>query len=136
MRLWRWILLALLLCLPAGNAALAETRVALVIGNGAYAALPKLPNPVGDAKALKAALEQLGFAVDLGLDLTRDKMDAAAINFARKARGADVALVFFAGHGIQHRGVNYLAPVDAEVKDEADLRRFPTAQQLVEDLQV
>ncbi|MGP0059820.1 MAG: caspase domain-containing protein [Beijerinckiaceae bacterium] len=119
----------------AARPALAETRVALVIGNGTYRTLPRLPNPAHDASALRDSLKGLDFEVDMGLDLTRDQMDAAFIRFARKARQADVALVFFGGHGIQHRGVNYLAPVDAEVKDEADLRRFPTAQQIVEDLQ-
>jgi TonB family protein len=119
----------------AARPAFAETRVALVIGNGTYRTLPQLSNPTHDASALRASLIGLGFDVEIGLDLTRDQMDAAIIRFARKARQADVALVFFGGHGIQHRGVNYLAPVDAEVKDEADLRRFPTAQQIVEDLQ-
>jgi hypothetical protein len=132
-----WILaLCLAMWSMAHTRALADTRVALVIGNGAYRILrPQLPNPPHDARALRDSLEGLGFDVELGLDLTRDQMDAAVIRFARKARQADVALVFFGGHGIQHKGINYLAPVDAEVKDEADLRRFPTAQQIVEDLQ-
>jgi Caspase domain len=113
----------------------AETRIALVIGNAAYKAMPQLANPTHDATALRDALTKLGFDTDLGLDLTRDQMDAMLIKFARKARQADVALVFFGGHGLQYRGLNYLAPVDAEVKDEADFRRLPTAQQIVEDLQ-
>jgi Caspase domain len=115
--------------------AYAETRIALVIGNAAYKSMPQLANPTHDATALHDALTKLGFDADLGLDLTRDQMDAALIKFARKARQADVALVFFGGHGLQYRGVNYLAPIDAEVKDEADFRRLPTAQQIVEDLQ-
>jgi hypothetical protein len=119
----------------ASRPAAAETRIALVIGNGAYKTLPQLPNPPHDAIALGESLEGLGFEVDLGLDQTRDQMDEAIIRFARKARQADVALVFFGGHGIQYNGINYLAPVDVQVNDELDLRRLATAQDLVGDLQ-
>jgi uncharacterized caspase-like protein len=66
-------------------------------------------------------LRGLGFTVSLGLDLRRVEMDDMVTRFADDARGADTALIFFSGHGIQHMGENYLVPIDGRVKDEADL---------------
>jgi uncharacterized caspase-like protein len=99
----------------------AERRVALVIGNGAYQAVPALANPANDARALAAALERLGFDVVSGFDLTNADMRRTVRDFAARISGADVAFFFYAGHGLQVAGENYLLPVDADLKSEADL---------------
>src|SRR6516164_8388309 len=79
----------------------AETRVALVIGNGAYQNLRPLKNPPNDARDLAEALKKLDFDVDLGVDLRLTEMQGKVTAFARRAQTADVALAFFAGHGVQ-----------------------------------
>jgi hypothetical protein len=113
----------------------AETRVALVIGNGAYQNAPQLPNPPNDAADVAAALKRDGFDTILATNLTRDGMQDAAIRFSRAARDADVALFYYSGHAIQFAGVNYLAPVDTQLNDEADLRRMVRVDEIVSDLQ-
>ncbi len=113
------VLLILFVSWPAW----AQQRVALVIGNGAYATLPRLPNPPTDAKAIAARLGQLGFDVAAGTDLSKAAMDQALRAFGRRAEQADVAMVFYAGHGVQVGGRNYLVPVDAALPTrEQDLR--------------
>jgi len=102
-------------------AAHAEQRVALVIGNAAYQSTAPLGNPINDAEDLAAALERVGFTVQLERDLTKRGMENALARFARLADGADAALFFYAGHGIQYRGTNYLMPVDARVEDEVSI---------------
>src|SRR5258708_33007359 len=106
------------------EASFAETRVALVIGNGAYQSAPQLPNPPNDANDVAAALRRDGFNTILATALTRDGMQDAAIRFARAARDADVATFYYSGHPIQFAAVNYLAPVAIKLNDEADLRRL------------
>jgi len=113
----------------------ADKRVALVIGNSAYRNAPPLPNPRNDAEDVAAALKRTGFETIVGLDLDKAKMEDAAINFARAARTADVAVFYYAGHAIQYAGVNYLAPIDAKLTDEADLRRMIRVDEIVADLQ-
>ncbi len=103
------------------NPALAEKRVALVIGNSAYKHTTELPNPKNDAEAITAVLQRLGFDVFGGTDLSRYKFERAVVEFARKLGSADVGLFFYAGHGLQVSGRNYLVPVDAALNDEADL---------------
>jgi uncharacterized caspase-like protein len=115
--------------------ALADKRVALVIGNGAYRNAPRLPNPANDARDVAAALKRLNFETVLGLDLDRAGMDAAAIQFSRVAREADVALFYYSGHALQFSGINYLAPVDAKLTDEADLRLLARVDDIIADLQ-
>jgi uncharacterized caspase-like protein/peptidoglycan hydrolase-like protein with peptidoglycan-binding domain len=110
----------LLIALLAGPAA-AERRVALVIGNGAYTSVPTLANPRSDAEAMAAALRRVGFEVELGTDLDLQAMRRTVQAFARALEGADVALFFYAGHGMQVYGQNYLLPVDAVLETEADL---------------
>jgi len=105
-----------------------------VIGNGAYAHIPALAKPTNDAEDMAASLERLGFKVTLGLNASRTEMEDLLDRFARSAEGADAALVFYAGHGLQHQGVNYLAPVDAKLTSENDLRRFISVQAVLEDL--
>ena len=113
----------------------AETRIALVIGNGAYRNTPQLPNPSHDANDVAAALKRDGFETILATDLDKNAMDEAAIGFARMARTADVALFYYSGHAIQFGGVNYLAPIDVKLSDEADLRRMVRLDDIVSDLQ-
>jgi tetratricopeptide (TPR) repeat protein len=98
-----------------------EHRVALVIGNSDYAHTPKLSNPVRDAQAVAASLRTIGFqTVTVGNDMTRDKLIAALRGFVREAEKADWAMVYYAGHGIEVGGVNYLIPVDARLETDRD----------------
>jgi len=100
----------------------AERRVAFVVGNGAYQHATQLPNPSIDAKAMAALLRNVGFDVIEGTDLGREGMAARLGEFAAKTQGADVALFFYAGHGIAVNGKNYLIPVDAELNSELDIK--------------
>src|SRR5262245_19518414 len=107
-----------------GGAALAETRLALVIGNSAYQSVTPLPNPANDARAMGDLLTAAGFEVVAAPDLTQDSMRRAISDFAGKvaAKGRDtVALVYYAGHGVQIDGENFLVPVDAHVERESDV---------------
>jgi hypothetical protein len=113
----------------------AETRVALVIGNGAYANEPHLPNPPHDAADVAAALKRSGFDVIVGVDLGQSGMEEATIKFARASRNADVAVFYYSGHAMQFNGVNYLMPVDATLVDEADLKRMTRVDEILDDLQ-
>jgi hypothetical protein len=99
----------------------AEKRVALVIGNAAYAAANPLANPVNDATDMAASLEKLGFTVILGLDLDKPAFDVKLRAFARELEDAGTGLLFYAGHGLQVGGQNYLVPVDARLARERDL---------------
>jgi uncharacterized protein len=118
-RLLAACLLFFLTCITSAFAA-EDRRVALVIGNSAYDSVAKLPNPVNDATAMGAALSRLGFDVTLLTDVGKVAFDQGLADFSEKASGADLALVFYAGHGIEMGGVNYLIPVDAKLK--TDLR--------------
>ncbi|RCW89009.1 caspase family protein [Paracoccus lutimaris] len=108
------LVLLVALWLGAGTA-LAEGRVALVIGNSDYQAVGALENPRNDALDISVALEGLGFDVILGRDLTREGMLRTTGEFAEAARDADVALFYYAGHGFQVGGQNYLIPTDAAI---------------------
>jgi hypothetical protein len=106
------------------HAASAENRLALVIGQSAYRSVPALPNPANDAKAVTQLLTDSGFEVSTAADLSQTEMREKVSEFAGKvaAKGADtVALVFYAGHGLQIDGENFLVPVDIDVKREADI---------------
>jgi hypothetical protein len=118
-----------------GAAAQAETRVALVIGNGDYRNTTKLANPRNDATDVAAALKRLGFETITGFDLDKAGMDDIEIRFTRAVRDADMAMVYYSGHAIQYAGTNYLLPVDAQIKDSADLRRLARVDDIVADLQ-
>jgi hypothetical protein len=98
----------------------AQTRVALVIGNTAYAKVPSLPNPAHDAQDVSAALMRLGFAVNTVTDADFDGMRRSLLDFGRTARNADMAVIYFAGHGIEINGSNWLLPTDVELKTEGD----------------
>jgi len=110
--------------LLASVPAWAESRMALVIGQSAYKSVPALPNPGNDAKAMSRLLTDSGFEVSQAADLSQNEMRAAISDFAGKvaAKGPDtVALVFYAGHGIQVDGENFLIPTDIDPKREADI---------------
>ncbi|MBI1762602.1 MAG: SUMF1/EgtB/PvdO family nonheme iron enzyme [Acidobacteria bacterium] len=99
----------------------AERRVALVLGNGAYAD-NSLENPANDARGVAAALRELGFEVITDVDKDLTGMRRLIRTFGERLRGSSVALFFFAGHGVQVNGVNYLIPIGHQIEREADVR--------------
>ncbi len=108
---------------PSAPPARRETRVALVIGNADYRNVARLPNPPRDAGAVAEGLRRVGFAtVQVSSNLSRDGMIAALRAFEREAEKADWAVVYFAGHGIEVNGMNYLIPVDAALKADKDVQ--------------
>src|SRR5215813_7164592 len=116
------VLLSLIAIMFSAQSAMAEKRVAFVVGNGAYKNVAQLPNPPIDAKAIAGVLRNVGFEVVEGTNLTRDKMTEKLLDFGKKAEGADVAVFFYAGHGIAVNNTNYLLPVDADLKSEMDVK--------------
>ncbi len=114
-------LAALLLLMFGASMALADKRVALVIGNSDYLSVSPLDNPINDASDLAIALEGLGFEVFLGTDLTYDEMLSLAESYGATAADSDVSLLFYAGHGFQVGGRNYLVPVDAQITEPDDI---------------
>uniref|UniRef100_Q07IV2 Peptidase C14, caspase catalytic subunit p20 n=1 Tax=Rhodopseudomonas palustris (strain BisA53) TaxID=316055 RepID=Q07IV2_RHOP5 len=100
--------------------AAAERRVALVIGNGGYRLVKPLPNAVADAREIAGHLRALGFEVVEGIDLDHDSMQAMTRDFLRQAARAPLALMYYAGHGIQIDGRNFLVPVDQELSSTAN----------------
>lgn len=102
--------------------ALADKRVAMVIGNSAYKSVTPLPNPAKDAAAIGAMLTKAGFeVVDAREDLPVADMKRMIRDFSDKVRDADIAVVFYAGHGIEVDGTNYLIPVDARLERDIDV---------------
>ena len=99
----------------------AESRVAFVVGIGAYKNAPKLANPVNDARAIAESLRQLGFDVQEVDDPDFRQLTHALRDFGIKAAQADVAVIYYAGHGVQVGGTNYLLPADAVLERERDL---------------
>jgi uncharacterized caspase-like protein len=116
------VLLSLIVMMFSAQSAMAEKRVAFVVGNGAYKNVAQLPNPPVDAKAMAAVLRSVGFDVVEGVNLTRDKMTEKLLDFGKRAQGAEVAVFFYAGHGIAISGTNYLLPIDADIKSEMDVK--------------
>jgi len=114
--------LSIVTFLVSGSAAFADKRVAFVVGNAAYRSVAPLPNPAVDAKSMARVLRNVGFDVVEGVNLSRDAMTAKLLEFGKKAEGADVAVFFYAGHGIAIDGTNYLLPVDADLKSEMDVK--------------
>jgi hypothetical protein len=120
----------------ASTAARAERRVALVVGNGAYAHATRLNNPGNDARDMAERLGRLGFDVVQALDVGSEAFDGAVSTFARKLVGADLAMFFYAGHGLQFNGVNYLLPVDTKIEGEYALRRKAVlAQEVIDQME-
>jgi peptidoglycan hydrolase-like protein with peptidoglycan-binding domain len=116
------VIVSLICMLSTADAARADRRIAFVVGNGAYKNVAQLPNPPIDAKAMAGVLRNVGFEVVEGTNLTRDKMTEKLLEFGKKAQGADVAVFFYAGHGIAISGTNYLLPIDADIKSEMDVK--------------
>ncbi len=121
----RWTILAAgLLAVFFVSPAVAEKRVALVVGNSAYQHVSRLQNPKNDADLVAETLKRLGFALVGGqaqVDLDKAGFDSVVQRFGSQMMGADVALFYYAGHGIQVRGANYLVPVSANPTREADV---------------
>lgn len=118
---FRWFSLLFVVWLTCGSAH-AERRVALVIGNSAYKSVPRLANPVNDAALVGGMFKKAGFdSVDIKLDLTVVDMRKALREFAGKAREAEVAVIYYAGHGIELDGNNYLIPTDAALETDNDV---------------
>ncbi|MEI8154143.1 MAG: caspase family protein, partial [Hyphomicrobiales bacterium] len=120
---------ALTLCLLVasslfGGQAAAEKLIALVIGNSKYVNVRMLANPESDANAVADLLRKANFdIVDASNNLNGTEMRRVFRDFAEKSRGADIAVVYYAGHGIEIDGTNYLLPVDADVQDAAGVHK-------------
>src|SRR3984957_17854545 len=126
---WNWkvndrpLAIVIALLLSAGHAT-ADKRIALVVGNSAYQNITRLDNPRNDATLMAETLSGLGFTLIGGraqLDLDKAALDTDVQNFGRQIQGADVALFYYAGHGVQVNGSNYLVPVAANPPREADI---------------
>jgi hypothetical protein len=132
---WRVVVAACMVVIAAPNA-FAEKRVALVIGNSAYKHSPALKNAKHDAVDIAAALKGLGFRVIEGHDLKKAAMDTTIRDFAVALADANVGLFFYAGHGLQVSGENYLVPIDAKLDSPAALEfemvRLQTIQRVME----
>lgn len=100
----------------------AESRIALIIANGAYQNTSPLKNPVADGKLMATTLEGMGFKVTLATDLDAKAMKKAMLDFGRALRSSDsVGLFYYAGHAVQVAGENYLMPIDANLQDETEI---------------
>ncbi|MDA9495561.1 caspase family protein [Bradyrhizobium sp. CCBAU 11361] len=117
----RFLLFVFAVWLGCGPA-MAERRVALVIGNSAYKSVPRLTNPANDATLVGSMFKKAGFeAVDIKLDLTVAEMRRALRDFGDKTKDAEVAVIYYAGHGIELDGTNYLIPTDATLERDSDV---------------
>lgn len=121
MRAFGWFSLFFLMWLGCGSAE-AERRVALVIGNSAYKSVPRLANPVNDASLVGGMFKAAGFDwIDIRTDLNVAEMRKALREFGGRAREADVAVIYYAGHGLELDGTNYLIPTDATLETDSDV---------------
>src|SRR5712671_7546367 len=100
----------------------AQTRIALVIGNSAYQKVANLANPAHDAQDISESLKRLGFTVNTVTDADFDGFRRALLDFGRMAPNADMAVFYFAGHGVEIDGNNWLLPTDAELRNDIDAR--------------
>src|SRR6185295_10023779 len=106
----------------AATDAHAERNIALIIGNSAYKNVPKLANPANDSAVVADTFKKANFeVVDMRRDLTVSDLKRVLRDFGDKARDADIAVVYYAGHGIEVNGVNYLVPVDATLERDTDV---------------
>lgn len=96
-------------------------RIALVIGNGAYTSAPALKNPPNDAREMAATLKALGFDVSSGVNVSQREMKRLIREFGQKLKAGGNGLFYYAGHGVQARGRNYIIPIDADIQSEADV---------------
>lgn len=126
-------LILVVLTFVTGAPARAADGIALIIGSNEYLHAPKLKNARGDAERIAAVMKGIGFEVIALFDANRAEINAAMEEFAEKAKTSRIALVYYAGHGIQHQGSVYLVPVDVDLGDERDLRNTIPADYLVSD---
>ncbi len=105
-----------------GGATVSGRRVALVIGNNSYSDMPRLRNAVNDARSMRDVLRQLDFAVSIAENTSLQQLEGAVDTFIRSIRQGDIAFFFYAGHGIQIDGENFLVPTDFDAVDEADAK--------------
>ncbi len=129
MALPRALIAILILFLGATAGAASEKRIALVIGNSAYISAGKLGNPINDATDIAAKLTRLGFDASLVLDADAPAFVKAIDQFMGQARDADIAVFYYAGHGLQYEGGAYLLPTDAKLESEFAIRRETVAAQ-------
>src|SRR6476620_2915333 len=130
----RSILLAVAVLAATGVSALADKRVALVIGNSGYKNVAPLQNPANDATAVVGMFKNAGFdEVVSRLDLNVVEMRRALREFGNKARDADIAVIYYAGHGIELEGNNFLIPIDATLETDTDVydETFPLDRVLI-----
>lgn len=129
LKLWAFIIMLMMFLLPLHtnadrgltiNSMKSEQRIALVIGNGQYQSSP-LKNPPNDAEAIATALSDSGFKVIKKIDVDQREMKEAIRTFGESIRGGGVGLFYFAGHGLQINGTNYLVPIGAEVQSESEV---------------
>lgn len=116
-------LIALLAICLYSSAAAAADRVALVIGLGAYQTIEPLANTRNDARGMADALESIGFEVTTALDSTSEELFQLLDDFAFRSETADLALIYYAGHGVEVQGENFLIPVDADIQSNRDVQR-------------
>jgi formylglycine-generating enzyme required for sulfatase activity len=137
MRMTARLLPVLLLLLAAAHAASAGKRVALVIGNGKYIHAGTLANPANDASDIAAALKGVGFTVVSGFDLDKPALEKKIREFASSLAGADTGVFFYAGHGLQVAGTNYIVPVDAQLTTadalEFEMVKLESVQRIMEN---
>jgi formylglycine-generating enzyme required for sulfatase activity len=130
-------LFTVLVLLLASQAAMAGKRVALVVGNAKYAYAGTLANPVNDASDMAAALKGAGFTVVSGIDLDKPALEKKIREFASALSNADTAVFFYAGHGLQVAGTNYIVPVDAELSTadalEFEMIKLESVQRIMEN---
>ncbi|QQO24414.1 caspase family protein [Bradyrhizobium diazoefficiens] len=118
---FRWFSLFVSICLMCGSAH-AERRIALVMGNSTYKSVPKLSNPANDAALVGGMFKKAGFDwIDIRTDLNATAMRKALRDFGGRARDAEVAVIYYAGHGIELDGTNYLIPTDAALETDSDV---------------
>jgi len=115
------LLFSIILALPVLLSSSQEKRLALIIGNGDYHNTDVLQNPVNDARAIRKSLEKIGFDVVEYENLEQKDMRRVIDDFGIRLKGYDVGLFFYAGHGVQANGYNYLIPVDALLRSENDV---------------
>lgn len=111
---------AALLVLFACNSTAKANNIAFVVGNGAYGNA-KLDNAVNDARLMKSSLEKIGFEVDILINSNKENTGKNFKKWVKKIKKTDIVLFYYAGHGVQYRGENFLVPVDAEIKKEEDI---------------
>ncbi|MDH5528880.1 MAG: caspase family protein [Paracoccaceae bacterium] len=122
LNLLRRIVIASFVVCGLTTVAVAADRMALVVGMSNYGSIPKLRNTTNDAKAITTTLTEVGFDVTTLIDATQQEFLAALADFAFVSETADLALIYFAGHGVEVQGENFLIPVDAEIRSNRDVQ--------------